>query len=167
MKTIFVGFIAILMAMFVLGGTVSAAITALPGDYNVDGRVTESDLTAYKQDMDWYSGCMLLTENNTVDEPVLSEHVGVVYPDMNGDGYLTLTDIRILEEVYRLERTGVSVAVPHTYVVGDVDGDGVFDMDDLKILMDGDGIYGNYWNNVLPNYLSHGWLVFRQIPRTV
>ena len=50
MKTIFVGFIAILMAMFVLGGTVSAAITALPGDYNVDGRVTESDLTAYKQD---------------------------------------------------------------------------------------------------------------------
>lgn len=161
-KVLIASFVIAFIAVMTLSVAGVSAYT-LVGDVTGDGLVDAKDIKAMRVAVAG-SG---LTVEQLATMPQLGVSENATLPDMNGDGRFYYDDIDIIVGIYSgtADVYGANSAnrAPRTIVVGDVDGDGDFDMDDLKVLMDGDGIYGNYWNNVLPNYLNHGWLVFRQI----
>ena len=156
--------IAIVLAMLVAFSGVASAYPGLVGDVNGDGVVTERD-----------TSLMRTALNARLNA---TEMVGVSvseFPDMNDDGRFSYDDIRIIEAIYS-SLAGGSRGVgdtQHTIVVGDVDGNGVFDMDDLRQLIDADVIY-KYCRN-RGRYI-YGYIVaqswgscpgFNQITRTI
>ena len=103
-------------------GLADVPTVEIRGDLNGDGYINEDDLSD------------LRTLRALV--PLGVTDLNLTRADMNRDGMVTDHDLNLILCVMHVEEGGLKPALyTYDYIVGDVDGDGVFDLSDLTELL--------------------------------
>ena len=137
-KEMYIALIAAGVTLMVVGGIGTVSAYTLVGDMTGDGKVDAKDITAMRVAVAG-SG---LTVEQLASMPQLGVSANATLEDMNGDGRFYYDDIEIIRSIYSGTANvygdndgGRPPVGETTIVVGDVDGDGVFDWNDMGALI--------------------------------